>query len=384
MKETPRTGKKRAKDGESLKILRVASDVYPEVMGGLSLHVHEMSRLQAEWGHDVTVLTSDHGDHDPASKEERDGYKLIRHREVASPLDNSIVPGIVRTVWRVADDYDVVHAHSHLFFSTNVAAALSRTIDTPLVITNHGLISQTAPEWVQKAFIPTIAKFTLESADRVLCYTETDKYRLREQGIDSSIAIVHNGINCDKFSPVKSDESKKQILFVGRLKPGKGIPTLLTAFEYIAGEFPEYKLIIVGDGPMRDKLVNIAQEKGIHSRVTFTGQIRNKELAKTYAESTLFVLPSLCEGLPRTVLEAMACKVPVITSDLDQLKPLVEGAGNIVPKKNPDKLSSEISHLLSDPCLRDQMGDIGRDRIQKNYSWENTVRQTTKIYYDIL
>lgn len=132
-----RTGPEPPKQ-EPLDILRVASDVYPDVVGGLSLHVHEMSQLQAEWGHEVTVLTSDHGQRDRPKTEVREGYELIRHRQIAKPLDNSIAPGLVKSVLEMADEYDVVHAHSHLFFSTNVAAVLSRRFDTPLIVTAMG------------------------------------------------------------------------------------------------------------------------------------------------------------------------------------------------------------------------------------------------------
>ncbi|WP_254807827.1 glycosyltransferase family 4 protein [Natronosalvus amylolyticus] len=373
-----------ANKAASLKILRVASDVYPDVMGGLSLHVHEMSRLQAEWGHDVTVLTSDHGDRNLPSKEERSGYELIRHREIASPLDNTIIPGIVQTIRRMADDYDVIHAHSHLFFSTNATAALSRTLDTPLVITNHGLISQTAPRWLQKAFIPTVAKFTLNAADEVLCYTETDKCRLRERGIDSSISIINNGIDCDRFSPEQSDESKKQILFVGRLKPGKGVQTLLTAFEQLTADFPEYSLKIVGNGPLLDDLVEMAHECNISTHIEFAGQIENNEIGEVYAESEVFVLPSLNEGVPRTVLEAMACEVPVVTSDLDQLIPIVNNAGFTVPSESPDKFQAAIKKLLNDAELQNEMGRVGRSRVKNHYSWNNTVSETLGIYKSLL
>ncbi|WP_255171277.1 glycosyltransferase family 4 protein [Natrononativus amylolyticus] len=371
-------------EADALKILRVASDVYPEVMGGLSLHVHEMSRVQAEMGHDVTVLTSDHGDRDQPSREERDGYELIRHREVASPLDNTITPGLARTLRRIGDDYDVIHAHSHLFFSTNVAAAVGRTLETPLVVTNHGLMSQTAPKWVQKAFIPTVAKFTLNSADEILCYTETDKRRLRERGIDSSISVVHNGIDCEQFSPIQSDKSKNQILFVGRIKPGKGVRHLLAAFSNIISEFPEYSLKIVGDGPLREELVALAEERDISSNVEFVGQIENSEVAEVYAESEIFVLPSLNEGLPRTVLEAMACEVPVIVSDLEQLESLVEEAGVTVPRENPDILASEMKRLLANKELRTHMGRVGRECILDEYSWDETVRFTTCKYRSLI
>lgn len=371
--------------GRPLKILRIASDVYPNVMGGLSLHVHEMSRLQAQLGHDVTILTSDHGDRERSVKEQRDGYQLIRHREVASPLDNTIIPGIVRTIWKMADEYDVIHAHSHLFFSTNVAAALSHGLETPLVVTNHGLISQTAPKWVQKAFTPTVAKFTLNSADAVLCYTETDKLRLRERGIDTKISVVHNGIDCTKFTPrVAETNDGLQILFVGRLKPGKGVNDLLIAFEDVVEQVSEATLKIVGDGPLWDELIQKAKTSGIGSNVEFAGQISNDHMPAVYAESDVFALPSMNEGLPRTVLEAMACGIPVITSALPQLKSLVDGAGLVVEPKDPDQLAECLSWLLEHPDERKQMGAVGRNKVERHYSWQETVRKTNNVYNDLV
>ena len=366
---------------EPLKILRVASDLYPEVMGGLSLHVHEMSRLQGEWGHEVTVLTSDHGDRSKPRRETRDNYRIVRHREIASPLDNSACPGLIRTLHRLADEYDVIHAHSHLFFSTNVAATYRQMSDTPLVVTNHGLISQTAPKWLQRLFIPTVAKFTLESADTVLCYTETDKRRLHERGIDTDVSVVHNGIDCEKFVPSKREPREGlQILFVGRLKPGKGVSDLLTAFKDVVTEFSNVTLKIVGDGPLRDELVERTRVEGIDSNVEFVGNVPNNRMPDIYAESDVFTLPSLNEGLPRTVLEAMACEVPVVVSELPQLVPVIKDAGVTVPCRSPDTLASELGGLLVDSNRRDRMGSIGRQRILEEYSWRETVRKTIAAY----
>lgn len=370
---------------EQLRILRVASDVYPDVMGGVGIHAHEMSKLQAEWGHEVTVLTSDHGDQSKPREETRDGYEIRRHRELVSPLDNSIFPGLVQSLLRMSSDYDVVHAHSHLFFSTNVTAAFRCLNDTPLVVTNHGLISQTAPKWLQKAFIPTVAHFTLNSADRILCYSETDKQRLRKRGIDTQVSVIHNGIDCEKFVPKEVDTGEGlQVLFVGRLKPGKGVDNLLVAFEDVVKESPEVILKIVGDGALKDDLVELAKEKGINSSVEFTGRIPNDEMPQIYSESDVFVLPSKNEGLPRTILESMACELPVIVSDLNQLIPVVDGAGIVFQRNDLEELSSSIEYLLNREDRRHHLGRIGRKRVVNDFSWKNTVDKTTRVYHTIL
>lgn len=362
-----------------LKILRVAPDIYPDVMGGYGLHVHEMSRMQTEMGHEVTVLASDHGDRSKPKVERRNGYKLIRHREIISPLGNSIIPGLAKSLFIMAGDYDIIHAHSHLFFSTNLTAIYRHVSDTPLAITNHGLISQTAPKWLQRVFIPTIAKYTLESADTIFCYTETDERRLRKRGVTSNICVVSNGIDCDLFQPNDESTEGLQVLFVGRLRSVKGIDTLLSAFVDVLEEHPNASLKVVGNGTRKNEYVDKSVRLGISSNVEFVGQVLNENMPEVYSESDVFTLPSSNEGLPRTILEAMACEVPVVVSDLEQLESVIQGAGKLIPYNNPEKLASALIHLLSNGGLRKQMGKVGRKRIKSEFSWGKTVRQTTNV-----
>jgi len=371
-------------EAEPLDVLRIVTDAYPEVMGGGALHAHLMSKRQAEMGHDVTVLTSDHGDTTLPRREARDGYVIRRYREWKRPFGNSITPGLVRLLFDPGNRWDVVHAHSHLYFSTNLAATLTRLNDLPLVITNHGLISQTAPGWIQRLFIPTIARFTFESADRVLCYTETDRNRLREHNVDAPISVIHNGIDCTAFRPDGNSERSRQVLFVGRLNRNKGVDRLFDAFVGLSSDFPDLTLKIVGQGPMYDHLRAKRSRLGLEDRVVLTGELSNEKLPGIYAESAVFALPSLNEGLPRTVLEALACETPVVTTALPQLEPVVDDAGLTVPAGTVQDLERAIGRLIEDHPLREEMGAIGRKRVVEHYPWEDTVRRTTGVYYDVL
>ena len=368
---------------ESLRVLRVTSSTYPEVVGGVGLHVHHLSRVQASMGHDVTVLTSDNGDRSLPAEERRDGYRLLRHREVARPLDNSIVPGLASTLRDLVADYDILHIHSHLYFSSNLAAVFGRRYDIPVVVTNHGLVSQTAPRWIQRLYNPTVGKFTFESADRILCYTETDKQRLQERGIDTEVSVIPNGIDCSWFRPT-ADDPQDQLLFVGRLKNGKGPQYLLEAFGRLAHDYPSYSLELVGDGPLRDELEGQASSLGIADRVSFRGEVPNDELPELYADSRAFVLPSRSEGLPRTVLEAMACGRPVVTSDLPQLRPLVEDVGYTFEPGSVDGLVDALATVVgADDEHLDAYGARARKRVETTYSWQDTVERTVAEYYDV-
>ena len=158
---------------------------------------------------------------------------------------------------------------------------------------------------------------------------------------------------------------------------------MIDAFERVLDEFPDYKLKIVGDGPLRGKLTQLAEDRNLDSNVEFAGHVENGCLADIYSKSQLFVLPSQNEGLPRTVLEAMACEIPVITSNLDQLEPVVEGAGYTVPPGDVTEMTESILELLTNPGLRNELGETGRDRVQSDYCWQETVIETLNKYHDL-
>ncbi|UPV76638.1 glycosyltransferase family 4 protein (plasmid) [Halorussus limi] len=368
----------------TLRILRVAGDVYPERVGGGAIHVHLLSKRQAEMGHDVTLFTSDYGDDDAPRHDHRDGYDLRRFKEVCRPFGNTITPGLFKSLRRVADDYDIIHAHSHLYFSTNLTAALTREIDTPLMVTNHGLYSQSAPHWIQELFLSTVARFTFNSAERVLCYSETDRDRLNGRGISSSISVIPNGVDCSHFQPDSNVEERPQVLYVGRLNRTKGVDKLVDAFARVHREYPEARLKIVGDGPFAPELKEQIVDLGISETVKFAGRVKNRQLPEMYDESAVFVLPSETEGFPRTVLEAMACETPPITSDLPQLKAALDGVGRTVSPDNIETLANEIVRLLADDKTRRSMATRGRELVRAKYSWEQTVARTTEEYYNVL
>lgn len=376
-------GGKEPRSDRSLDILRIARAVYPESMGGGAIHVHSMSKRQAKMGHNVTILTTDRGDRTLPGREKRDGYEIIRDKELATLLGNSITPGFIRSFANLKSEYDVIHVHSHLSLSSNIATLLSRFGDTPLVVTNHGLRSQTAPDWVQDIYLPTVGKFTFNSSDTVLTYSETERDELRELGINAPIRVIHNGVDCTRFSPDNSETDSNQLLFVGRLRSTKGPDIALEIFRQLHGDFPELKLKVVGEGPLREDLEATVAEYDLNNTVDFVGELPNEEMPEVYNDSSIFILPTEREGVPRTLLESMACGVPVVTTNLPQVEPVVDGGGLLI-ERDVDEFAGVIRKLLTSPDTRKSMGAQGRDRVRENYSWQETVSETTEIYQELL
>jgi glycosyltransferase involved in cell wall biosynthesis len=354
-----------------MRILRVAQKVYPEVTGGGPYHVHAMSRDQAAMGHDVTVLTVGE-----RGEEDRDGYRVVRRPATVSALGNDISAGVARYLHQYADEYDVIHAHSHLYFSTNLAAIARRLGGPPLAITNHGLYSQTAPEAVFDAYLRTVGRSTFDRADAVFCYTEEDRERLREVGVSAPIAVVPNGIDTSRFTPdgptsERLPDTGPIVLFVGRLVEGKRPRDAVAALGRLRETHPDAQLIICGDGPLREGVERAAAERGLTGAVSLLGHVPYDEMPAVYRGADALVLPSRAEGLPRTVLEALASGIPAVVSDLEQVAPVVEGVGQTVPVGDVDGFADALRAVL------DGTEQAPREAVINEHDWASTVERTT-------
>jgi glycosyltransferase involved in cell wall biosynthesis len=363
-----------------MRILRVAQKVYPDVVGGGPYHVHALSRDQAAMGHDVTVLTVE-TDADRPHVEERAGYRVVRYPVDVEALGNAISSGVAQFLRR-ADEFDVVHAHSHLYFSTNLAALERHRSGVPLALTNHGLYSQNAPEWLFGAYLRTLGRWTFDTADVIFCYTPEERDAVRALGVSTPIEVISNGIDQQRFTPAgpgsdRIGDDSPSVLFVGRLVEGKRPGTVIEAFADVRDEFPTARLYLAGEGPLEGDLRELAVSKGIEDAVEFLGHVDYDEMPALCRSADVFVLPSRAEGLPRTVLESLSSGTPVVTSALPQLESISTEGGRVVEVGDVEGFATALCDLLGDDVLRDDLGERGRQLIQREYIWDDLVGRTT-------
>jgi glycosyltransferase involved in cell wall biosynthesis len=365
-----------------MRILRVAQDIFPDMIGGAPYHIHALSRDQAERGHEITVLTISKDDSKPA-REERAGYEIVRQSPKLDVFGNELFSGTLRYL-RNNHQYDVVHAHSHLFYSSNVAAAFARISDIPFAVTCHGLISQRAPELISRFHLGTAGRFTYNSADVTFCYTDVEREKLRDLGVDSDIEVIHNGIDSKRFSPTGDTHSRiagvagQTVIFVGRLVEGKRPQDVLSAFKSVHDEHPSARLFFCGSGPMREELEQESKRAGIANAVEFLGRVPYEEMPSVFRAADVFTIASRTEGFPRTVMESLACETPVVSTRLEQTAPVVKNAGEIVPVGDTAALADALSGLLTDPECLSRLGRNGREIVTSNYDWAETVEYTTQ------
>lgn len=365
-----------------LRILRVVSDLYPFVIGGLGIHAHEMSKCQANLGHEVTVFTCNNLNQ---NKPNKTNYEIIKCNSGVKIAGNTLSMSLFNKLLKEKKQHDIIHAHSHLFFSTNMCSLLRKLKSSPLVITNHGLISQRVPMWIQNAYMPTVGKWTFKSADKVICYTEEEKSQMVELGVEKDrIEVINNGIDTDLFIPNHDKQKTRQLLWVGRFIPGKGANYLIEAFKIVSDNHEDIKLLMVGDGPLRESIQKQILELNLEDKIDITTSIPNSKIPELYRNSDIFVLPSLEEGVPRTILEAMSCEVPIVCSKLPQLVDIVSKCGILVPKQDPEALAEAILKVLNDDDLARKYGENGRKRVVNEYSWEDTVKKTIQLYEKII
>lgn len=330
-------------------------------------------------GHDVTVLTIA-ADSALPHVEERQGYTVVRCPPTVSPVGNDVSAGVAHHLASVDEaEFDVMHAHSHLYFSTNLAALKRRLGSIPLATTNHGLYSQNAPEWVFDVYLRTIGRWTFNRADVIFCYTHTDRERVRSFGVNSRIEVVANGIDTGRFTPDGPvteyvDHAGPVLLFVGRLVEGKRPATAVRALAAVRESHPDAVLYLCGDGPLRSELTTLAAELGVDEAVEFVGHVPYDEMPAVYRAADVFVLPSRAEGVPRTVMEAMATEVPVVCSDLPQTRDLVVKGGYTADLDDIEAFADRIT-----ACLDGSYPDGGREHIVDAHAWEDTVAQTTAV-----
>ena len=371
-------------------ILRVASDVYPEVTGGVGLHVHYLSKYQAEEDHNVTILTSDHGDRNKPQHEAQAGYTIRRHRQYAKPLGNSLAPGVLSSIFELQDDADILHIHSHLFFSSNMAATLGRFLDLPVVITNHGLFTQQdTPAYIDRLHLKTLGKLTFNSADRIHCYTENAKEQCSRYGITPEKQVIRNGIDHTRFTPDgekydKIDNDGTVILAVLRLVKGKRPKDAIDIIDTLQEEHPDVTLYLCGDGHLRDTLEEYVHMNGLDEYVTFLGQIEYERMPQLYRTCDIVLLPSETEGCPRVILEALATEKPFVMSNLETNAKALTEVGMTAEIGNIAEFSEKLSMLISNPSQRDTIGERGRELIEEEFNWQKTATKTTQSLVELV
>jgi glycosyltransferase involved in cell wall biosynthesis len=166
--------------------------------------------------------------------------------------------------------------------------------------------------------------------------------------------------------------------------PLKGLRYLLRAYAQLLSRHPDLELLLVSKPQPGGKTEQLVAALGIGDKVQFVNGISTEQMVRYYAEATIAVVPSVYEGFGLPAGEAMACGVPVVSTDGGALPEVVGDAGVIVPAKSAEALAGAIDALLADPQQRQALATAGRLRIEEKFSWEVCAREMTAYYQRVL
>ena len=203
---------------------------------------------------------------------------------------------------------------------------------------------------------------------------------------EDSIRLVYNGIDTAEFRPLTDRVKKRwQIMATASAdQPLKGLRFLLLALASLRQSYPEIELLLVGKPKPGGDTEKLIAKLGIGDRIRFVHGISTEELVQHYAESSIAVVPSVYEGFGLPAGEAMACGVPVVSTNGGALPEVVGDAGIVVPVKDELALAKGIEKLLLDDDLRESLGRQGRQRIEQQFSWRLAASEFTALYATII
>ena len=271
--------------------------------------------------------------------------------------------------------------HTHGYFADIIGMPVSRMLRIPHISTCHGFISNDR----SLNMYNKLDRFSLRYCDKVIAVSEELRDDLVIHGIkESKIAVIENALGnlykagtlsqsrASKREQLKLAEDECVVGYAGRLSDEKGIHYLIEAGSILKGKGEAFKILIIGDGPKRKELENLAIEKGLEKEILFAGFQTN--VGEWLPALDVFVLPSLTEGAPMALLEAMAVGIPIVATHVGGVPMILEDgvAGFLVAPANPEGLAEKLEVLLERPSLRSQLAEGARKAMERRptvYEW---------------
>ncbi len=260
----------------------------------------------------------------------------------------------------------ILHLHNHFGDSSCTVAMLAGALgEFDYSFTLHGPAIFYEPyHWrldakiIEAKFVACISDFCRSQAMFFSPFEEWGK-----------LQIVHCGVDPALFDRVEHSGEGYRFLYVGRLSAAKGLPVLLESLVQLNEQYPQISLTVVGDGEDRAVLERLTQSLGLSEVVNFVGYKSQGEVRDLMQQTDIFVLPSFAEGVPVSLMEALAAGVPVVATRIAGISELIEdeASGYLVPPGNKQLLQQRIAELIASPELRQSFGEVGRDKVRREF-----------------
>lgn len=389
-----------------MRILIVTNTYPPAEITGVGALVYELAKKLDAAGHDVRVLTRATPPADDPWAEGTGGRKLF------FPL------AAARHAWRLArrEPFDLVHLHESDGVLVALALRLARLLRRPagrarLVATlqvsyrrerlavrpvraGGRVVSRPTPGervfgWLRAPLLSLLGRLTARASDAVVAPSRVTAGELVEDYGARVAAVIPNGVSTPPRAAEPTDDTAlPTILYAGRLRTRKAVAVLIEAFaelRSLGGAGATARLVIAGDGEHRDALEARVAELGLGEAVRFLGAVPRSEMVRLYATAQVFCLPSIYEGFPLAILEAMAAGLPVVSTTVSGIPEAVSDgeSGLLVPPEDATALAHALHRLLADSSLRRAMGEASRRRVEEHFSIGHVAARYLELWQEV-
>lgn len=377
-----------------MKIAFVYDAVYPWEKGGAQKRIWELASRLAE-DHDVHL----YGMHywDGPSVIEREGVTL---HGVCEPRDLYVggrrsIPQALYFATKVVvplfrEDFDIIDCQEFPYFPCFTAKAHEILRDSTLVVTWYEVWDDYWYDYLGRKgiFGKSIERTTIRLADTIVPISEYIADDLRDLGRTSGLEVVENGVDFEGLQEIPEADADWDAIYVGRLSEHKNVDQLLEAVDTVTTRTGrEITCGIIGDGPERDRLEKYANELQVEDQVEFLGFVEaDEDVIANIKTASVFVLPSIREGFPNTILEANACGVPsiVVNHPENGSTAVVENdETGFVVEPTSDAIADKLDNLLTDNELRERLSANARE-YGRAHDWSEIVSDLEEVYLNTL
>lgn len=355
------------------------TNLYLPFVNGVVRSIHTFREGLTRKGHNVFVFAQEADYHDTEPF-------IFRYPSLNLPIGVDIPaaipisPFIDNLLPKVK--LDVIHTH-HPVLLGQTAAAKAQELNLPLVFTFHTqyreythyfpFSQETVQNFLKDAVDRWLRDF-MRRCQHIIIPSESMRETLtRDYGLKNHFTVIPTGINLELFNQTNREKLriKKRwsqdivMMSVGRLAPEKNWPVLFRAVSLVLKNHPQFRFVLIGDGPDRKTLEDLAKELGIKRQVTFTGQLHFSEIPTYLEAADLFGFASITETQGLVTLEAMAARLPIVAVSANGAQDLVQhGRQGYLVKNSPEALASAIGKLLTHPEKMRQFGEAAYKKAQ--------------------
>lgn len=389
-----------------VKILHVAQAVSRN-FGGVQTVVHDLVRAQAAAGHSVDVVSTNvdapHGVLPvvPNRFVERDGARWCHCSVEFRPL--LVSWDLEKYIRKNIKCYDIAEIHGLYRFPPTYAAWQARKQGVPYVIRPHGSLdpylydrSSTGRLRFKRLYERWFDLPNLHAASAIHYTAEEERERAAFLRLRAPSFVVPNGLDWAQYRSLPARGALRArwglgeaplVLFLGRLHFKKGLDLLVPAFDALRRRVPDVQLVIAGpeNDAYGEQVRGWVRERALDAAVRFVGPLHGADVVQAYVDADVFALPSYTENFGMTVVEALACRLPVVISDQVNIHAEISGAGaGLVTRCDAGEVAQALETLMADAGRRRAMGEAGRRLVQARFTWPAIVEALTAEYERVI